>query len=160
MTNIFLDSYIFRDINEYTDLRNLCDTCLSLSKLKKYINYKLNKQYSLMYYNDILFKTKILNKIYNPCKQLYLNLNFNVNTLRLCRCNFITDITVLKNINSLNLSYCKNVRDISVLRNVKILDLSSCDKIINVSALTNVHTLNLTNCYNITNVSALKTFIL
>ena len=73
MTKIFLDSYIFRDINEYTDLRNLCDTCSSLSKLKKYINYKLNKQYSLMYYNDILFKTKILNKIYNQKQKVTIN---------------------------------------------------------------------------------------
>ena len=102
MTKIFLDSYIFRDINEYTDLRNLCDTCSSLSKLKKYINYKLNKQYSLMYYNDILFKTKILNKIYNPCKQLYLNLNFNYK---------ITDVSILSNVHIL--------LDITVLKNIR-----------------------------------------
>jgi hypothetical protein len=75
MTKIFLDSYIFRDINEYTDLRNLCDTCSSLSKLKKYINYKLNKQYSLMYYDDVLFRNIVLSKIFNPYKQLHLDLS-------------------------------------------------------------------------------------
>ena len=123
MTNIFLDSYIFRDINKYTDLRNLCDTCSSLSKLKKYINYKLNKQYSLMYYNNILFKTMILNKIFNPRKQLQLNLSFydTINAI------------VLDNVYSLDLSNCNSIINISELKNVKILDLSNCKNIIDIN---------------------------
>ena len=75
MTNIFLNIDLFRIINEYIDLRSLCDTCsfgknqefLSkvakgkqifplgslLSTLKKYINYKLNnfQAKKLYYYN-------------------------------------------------------------------------------------------------------------
>ena len=53
MVDIFLNIDLFRIIDEYTDLRSLCDTCTLLSTLKKYINYKLNKKYSLMYYNGI-----------------------------------------------------------------------------------------------------------
>jgi hypothetical protein len=60
-------------INEYTDLRSICDTNMSFSTLKKYINYKINAKYSIMYYEDILFRNIVLNKIYNPSKQLYLH---------------------------------------------------------------------------------------
>ena len=75
MKDVFLNIDLFKIINEYTDLRSLCDTCSLLSiTLKKYINYKLNREYSLMYYYDILFRNKVLSKIFNPYKQLHLNL--------------------------------------------------------------------------------------
>ena len=80
MIDLFLNSDLFRTINEYTDLRNLCDTCSFLSSSKQYINYKLNRQYSLIYYNDELFRNMILHKIFNPYKQLYLNLSYLGNT--------------------------------------------------------------------------------
>ena len=51
MTTIFHNIDLFRIINEYTDLRSFCDTCRSFATLKKYINYKLNKKYLLMYYD-------------------------------------------------------------------------------------------------------------
>ena len=57
MTNIFINLDLFRTINEYTDLRSLCDTCLLFATFKKSINYKLNKKYSLMYYDYILFNS-------------------------------------------------------------------------------------------------------
>jgi hypothetical protein len=63
----------FKYIDEYTDLRSLCDTCLSFAKFKKYIHYNLNKQYSLLYYDNGLFRNIVLSKIVNP-KQLHLNL--------------------------------------------------------------------------------------
>ena len=132
-------------INEYTDLRSLCDTCLLFTTLKKYINYKLNKKYSLMYYDNVLFKNIILSKIFNPYKQLHLNLSY---------CNNITDVSTLCNVHTLNLSDCNNITDVSTLGNVHTLNLSFCDKITDVSTLGNVHTLNLSNCNKITDVSA------
>ena len=45
MNSIFLNINLFMTINEFTDLRSLCDTCISYLILKKYINYKLNKQF-------------------------------------------------------------------------------------------------------------------
>ena len=82
---LFTNLDLFRLINNYTDLRSLCDTCSFgknswflpkvakgkqnfplgslLSKLKKYINYKLNREYSLKYYDDILFRNIVLSKI-------------------------------------------------------------------------------------------------
>jgi hypothetical protein len=74
MTNIFTNPDLFSIINTYTDLRSLCDTCTLLSTLKKYINYKLNKEYSLIYYDDVLFKNRVLNRIFNPNKQLHLDI--------------------------------------------------------------------------------------
>ena len=69
MIDLFINPDIFRFINEYTDLRNLCDTCTFLSTLKTYITYKLTKEYSLLYYDDVLFRNRVLNKICNPYKQ-------------------------------------------------------------------------------------------
>ena len=89
MINIFTNIDLSIIINKYTDIRNLCDTCLLFARLKKYINYKLKKEYSLMYYNDILFRKNILSKIFNSYKQLKLNLS---------DCQNITDLSVLDNI--------------------------------------------------------------
>jgi hypothetical protein len=140
MINIFTNTDLFRYINEYTDLRSLCDTCLLFTTLKKYINYKLNKKYSLLYYNDILFRNRVLNKIFNSNKQLHLKLS--------C-CDYITDVSVLCNIHTLDLSSCVNLFDVSVLKNIHTLKLSNCKKITDVSALENVHTLDLSFCkYN------------
>ena len=83
METIFLNIDIFKYIDKYTDLRNFCDTCRSFATLKKYINYKLNKEYSLMYYDNVLFRNKVLSKIFNPLKQLNLDLSY---------CNKITDV--------------------------------------------------------------------
>ena len=126
MNSIFININLFMTINEYTDLRSLCDTCISFAILKKYINYKLNKKYSLMYYDDILFRNIVLSKIFNPNKQLHLNL-----------------------------SCCDNIVDVSTLGNVHTLNLSECDNITDVNALGHVHTLNLSNCNKITDVSDL-----
>ena len=53
--DLFTNPDLFRIIDEYTDLRSLCDTSVSFSELKQYINYKLNEKYSLMYYHGIPF---------------------------------------------------------------------------------------------------------
>ena len=134
-------------INEYTDLRNFCDTCISYSILKKYINYKLNKTSSLLYYDDVLFRNIVLNKIFNPIKQLNLNLS---------GCKNITDVSALGHVYDLNLNGCNKITDVSALGHVHTLKLRWCNKITDVSALGNVHTLDLSGCYKITDVSALR----
>ena len=83
MITIFHNIDLFSIINEYIDLRSLCDICRPFTTLKKYINYKLNKEYSLMYYDNVLFRNKVLSKIFNPLKQLHLDLSY---------CNKITDV--------------------------------------------------------------------
>ena len=165
MTNIFTNPDLFMTINEYTDLKSLCDTCLLFAILKKYINYKLNREYSLMYYDDILFRNIVLNKIFNPSKQLHINLSEcdniidvsalgHIHTLDLTNCENITDVSALGNIHTLYLTGC-NITDVSMLGNVHKLVLRCCYDITDVSALGNVYTLNLSNCYNITDVSSL-----
>jgi hypothetical protein len=167
MANIFTNTDLFRIINEYTDLRSLCDTCSFgknqefLSKvakgkqsfplgslfatLKKYIYYKLNREYSLMYYDDILFRNRVLNKIFNPNKQLHLDVSDSR----------ITDVSVLGNVHSLSLRCCYKITDVSALGCVHTLNLHGCRYITDVSALNNVYDLNLSGCNNITDVSAL-----
>ena len=112
MSNIFHNIDLFRIINEYTDLRSLCDTGSLLSTLKKYINYILNKEYSLMYYVDVLFRNKVLHKIFNPNKQLYLDLSESDN---------ITDVSAFGNVHTLNLRHCHNIIDVSALGNVHLV---------------------------------------
>ena len=111
MSNIFHNIDLFRIINDYTDLRSLCDTCVLLSTFKKYINYKLNTLYSLMYYNDVLFRNIVLSKIFNPLKQLHLNLR---------GCTDITDVSALLGVHTLDLSH-SNITDVSALGNVHLI---------------------------------------
>ena len=61
-----------------------------------------------MYYDDILFINIILNKIFNPIKQLHLNLTGYKN---------ITDVSALGNVHTLILpySFMENTGEISEL---------------------------------------------
>ena len=63
--DLFTDPDLFRFIGNYTYLQNLCDTSSLLLTLKKYLIYKLNSTYSLLYYDDISFRQRVLNKIFN-----------------------------------------------------------------------------------------------
>ena len=98
--DLFTNPDLFRYINEYTELRSLCDTSVSFATLKQYIHYKLNDNYSFMYYDDISFRNRVLSKIYNPYKQLRLDLSW---------CN-MSDVSTLGNVHTLNLSHC-NITD-------------------------------------------------
>ena len=166
MTKVFKNSYLFRDLNEYINLWNLSITCKIFSESKKYLRYKLNRRYSGMYYFDRQTKNMILEKVFNPQKQLSLDLSRvlidinadalgEVHTLNLEGC-LITDVRPLINVHTLNLSNCYRITDISPLKKVHTLYLSYCDKITEFSPLRNVHTLNLTGCIQITDVSIFK----
>ena len=189
MVTVFLNLYLSKDISKYIDLRQVSYTCRKLLNLRKYAIYKLNKRNSLKYYSikqfenryiedccqdddynddfdDLEFRKKVLNNIYNPHKQLQLNLSLcknifnvsdlrNVHTLDLSYCSQIRDVTALANIHTLYLKCCSNLVNVNVLKNVKILDVSMCYKIKNVSELGNVHTLILSLCFNIRDVSYL-----
>ena len=96
MTNIFKNIDLFRLINEYTNLQDLCDTCTLLLTLKKYINYKLNSHYSLMYYDDILFRNMVLHKIFNPYKQLYLDFSY-LNLKKVINVSVLGNVHLIKN---------------------------------------------------------------
>ena len=110
----------------------MCDTCKPCAEFKKYWIYKLNKQYSLLFYDDILFRDLVLSKIFNPIKQLHLNLS---------DCKNITDVSALRNVHTLDLSRCINITDVSALRNVHTLNLSWSINITDISALGNIHSL-------------------
>lgn len=160
---VFSNSYLFKNFIEYIELINLCNTCKKILESKKYVNYKLNKYYSLMYYKDEKFRTTILKKIFNPRKQLYVNLSMcddvvdvsvlgNVHYLDLSDCkNISDDISALGNVNYLNLRYCNNIKDVSPLENVYNLNLNFCINIMNINKLANVHTLDFSNCTHLTN---------
>ena len=96
MTNIFINIDLFRYINEYINLRSLCDTCSLFATFKKYINYKLNSQYSLMYHDDILFRKIVLPKIFNPYKQLYLDLSY-LNLKKIINVSVLGNVHLIKN---------------------------------------------------------------
>ena len=118
MQEIFINIDLFRYINEYTDLRSSCDTCVSFTTLKKYIKYKLNIDYSLIYYEDIAFRNIITSKIFNPYKQLHLDLN---------GCDNITDVSILDNVHTLDLSWCYGITDVSMPGKVYLLSVYGCN---------------------------------
>ena len=107
---------------------------------------KLNKAYSLKYYDDEAFRTLVHSRVENPSKLLSLNL-FD--------CNNITDVNALCGVHALDLFNCQNITDVSALGNIHTLTLSRCHKITDVSALGGVHNLDLSLCYGITDVKAL-----
>ena len=146
ITNLPLD--IYRIINEFVCLNSLLNTTKKLDDIKKELYYwKLNKCYSLQFYecekfrNDLLLRTQMSNK------QIDINLN---------NCLNINDVSVLRNVHTLNLGECLYIKDVSALGNVHTLDLNSCQNIKDVSALGNVHTLNLSWCRNIKDMSVLE----
>ena len=148
MTKIcfFEKEFVVFELIRYIDVTNLLNTTKLLKYVKKkFIYRKLNKKYSLEYYNNEEFRNIIHNSIKNPNKQISLNLS---------ECKKITDVSALGNVHNLNLSDCNNIIDVSALGNVHTLDLSGC-KITDISALGRVHTLDLSHCKNITDVSAL-----
>jgi hypothetical protein len=121
------------------------------SRIINPLTNKLNDDYSFMYYDDISFRNRVLSKIFNPYKQLHLDLSWCLN---------IEDVSSLGNVHTLNLRLCDNIEDVSALGKVHNLNLSYCDNITDVSALGYVHNLDLSGIKNITDleISALQNF--
>jgi len=152
MLTVFSMLHFFMSLNNYIELGYYCSTCQLLFKLKKHLNYKLNDNYSHLYKNDETFRNKVLSRIANPQKQLYLFLDSYYYSN-------IVDLSVLGNVYSLNLSGCKitnmyNSVDLSMLENVHSLNLSYCH-LLEFIKINKIHTLNLAMNY-ITNVSVFK----
>jgi len=143
---VFGDLQFWLNLRKYTDLRKYCHTCpLLFNKYTKYLNYKLNRHYSFLYYRNEAFRTAVLARIHDPQKQLYLDL-FGRD---------IIDITSLIYIHTLSLRFCNGIFDVSLLSRVHVLDLSGCDNITDISPLRHVHTLKLCYCKGITDVRSL-----
>ena len=93
---IFEKDFVIFELKKYIDITNLLNTTITLKHIKKkIIHRKLNKKYSLKYYNNSDFQILVKNSIENPYLQL---------TLRLIQCNQITDVSALGNVHALYLS--------------------------------------------------------
>ena len=93
-------------------------------KLFKYL--KLNKKYSLLFYENEEFRNKVISSIEDKSKQLSLDLRW---------CDKVSDVSALAGVHTLNLRHCDNVTDVSALGGVHTLDLSYCNNVTDVSAL-------------------------
>ena len=159
MLTVFSMLHFFMSLNNYIELGEYCSTCRLLFKFKKHTNYKLNDDYSHLYKNDETFRNRVLSRIVNPQKQLYLNLNFYFEYYNIFT---VEELSVLGNVYSLNLSGCKITNtnmcdgsiDLSVLENVHSLNLSSC-RFSEIIKINKIDTLNLARCL-ITNVTPFK----
>ncbi len=154
------------DLGGYPLSRSLAATSRHFCNVSRHLYWKLNKTYSLKYYDDEAFRTVVHSRVENPSKQLSLNLTRcstitdvgalgGVHTLDLSGCGKITDVSALGGVHTLDLRRCSNIIDVSALGGVHSLYLSYCEKITDVSAIGGVHTLILYNCSNIIDVSAL-----
>jgi hypothetical protein len=154
---VFGDLQFWLNLRKYTNLRGYCHTCpLLFNKYNKYLNYKLNRHYSFLYYSNEAFRTAVLARIHDPLKQLYLDLSAR-NFTDLTHLEYdITDLTHLEYVHTLNLRFSNNIFDVSLLSRIRILDLSGCDNITDISPLRHVHTLKLCYCPGINVVSSLR----
>ena len=157
ITELSID--IIGKLQEFTNINNLLLSCNNFQKIKKYLYYwKLTKEYSKIYYMDANFRKKIIAKMFNSKKQLYVDLSFDL----YARYNntesyqYVSDVTVLNNLHTLILSGCIKIRDISPLNNIYKLILIECSGITDVSSLKDTCELNLMNCRGVTNVDSLK----
>jgi hypothetical protein len=156
------------DSNPHTN--NLLNASKSFQIMKKSKYYwKLNKEYSLMYYLDSDFRRRLNSLLSRPEQQLSLNLRHkshevknesvldNAHSLDLSHCRDITDVSAQGDVHTLSLIHYLRVTDVNALGNVNSLDLSECDGITDISTLGNVHKLSLSGCTGITDVSELAT---
>jgi hypothetical protein len=180
---VILIGILFEQLQRYVDYSSINNLLNASKKYKvvKQVNcyWKLNRKYSMKYYNEDLFRWNFLSIDTN--RQLSLNLALvegsnsetyasnlryintirdvnaicNIHSLDLTGCCLLIDVGPLCNGHSLNLSRCSNVIDVTALRNIYDLNLSGCFKVADVQALGNVHTLNLSSCPLITDVSTL-----
>ncbi len=98
MLTVFSMLHFFMSLNNYIELGEYCSTCRLLFKFKKHTNYKIMNYHSYMYKRDETFRAKVLSRIANPPRQLYLDLFFDILT--------VEELSVLGNVYSLNLCGC------------------------------------------------------
>ena len=76
MSLIDIPGNVFLIINEFCSVNKLLETRRFLYQVKRRVGiYKLNRTYSLEYYNDATFRELVLQTINNSSKQLYLDLH-------------------------------------------------------------------------------------
>ena len=132
--------------NSFTEVLSFLSNRNNLNAIDKNLNriYKLylynnsyirlNRNYSIRYYEDEEFRTLVHSRVENPSNQLSLDLS---------ECRNITDVSALGGVHTLSLSGCWNITDVSALGGVHTLDLEGCDSITDVSSLNNVPNLTL-----------------
>ena len=151
--NNTIDNLSYEVINE------LCTYLSSIDVLHLYITnnyfikykhccyyYKFNQEYSLLYYNDNVFRNQV-NSICNIKKNLSINLS----------CCDIDCINVLENINTIDISMTK-VLDLSPLINSYKVDLSCSIEFDTktMKSLSNIKIIDLSNCSHVNDISMLK----
>ena len=159
---------VLRFLSNINNLNAIDKNLNRIYKLYLYNNsyIRLNRYYSIRYYEDEEFRTFVHSRVENPSNQLSLDLSEcrnitdvsalgGVHTLNLRGCWHITDVSALGGVHTLTLRDCHNIPDVSALGGVHTLTLHCCLNIRDVSALGGVHTLDLSRCYDITDVSAL-----
>lgn len=134
--------------NEWLNLTSTCKGFKESRTLTLYI--KLSYYYSEKYYNNIEFRNRINNIIYNPLNQLSLsfyNFNFNnldiisnIHTLIFINCHNLTDISIFSNSYNLTFNNCSNITNNNNIyfKNLKYLELNCCPNITNLLPFTNI----------------------
>ena len=105
-----------RTQNEKNNSRSLSQPHMSFTatnkhfyKMRRHLYLRLNRTYSLKYYQDEEFRAHVHSRLENPSIQLSLDLR---------GCSKITDVSALGGVHTLDLSGCSNITDVSALRDV------------------------------------------
>jgi hypothetical protein len=129
---VILIDAIFQQAQEFLNHKNnsrynLLNVFRKFQDLKKSCYYwKLSRRYSLEYYTDLFFESRLNLLLTDGKTQLSLKLWSQVG---------IWDVSALGNVHALDLSNCSGISDLSALGTVHTLNISRCGGIRDVSAL-------------------------
>ena len=116
----------FLVVDNAEGLQSLCDVNKELLMFKHMVEFKLTREYSLVYYHDAQFRAMLRTKIHHPSRQLHVDLSSNM-----C----VVDLSVLSGICSVDLNRCSDIENVDALLGVSYVDLSWCCKLIDVRPL-------------------------
>lgn len=107
-------------LNEYVDIVSGAFglTCRRLLVFRKQNTYmELSRPYSIRYFDDEVFRGRVISSMDNIGRQLSLNLS---------GCSNAVDVSVLGNVHTLTMCNCNKVLDVAMLGTVNTMDLSGC----------------------------------
>jgi hypothetical protein len=148
-------------------MKNVLNASSKIREIKKSnYHWKLSNEYSLEYYHNVIYKTRLDSLFTDTKSQLSLDLHSNntitdcstfsnLDELNISNCQGVSCFIVLSSLHSLSIRNCKNVKNVSSLGNLRCLDISSCEEITDINALGNVYDSDISSLYRIADVSSL-----
>ena len=141
--DVILLTASYFSMKDQRTLSHCSKSCRSMMRTANLIPYKLSRESSRRYVNDLSYRDAVDSRghVWDFSLSLHRTL---------------VDVTFLSRVHTVKLSHCDAVIDVSPLSSVHTLTLISMSEVTDVSALSSVHTLTLIYMAGLTDVSALS----